>query len=136
MNTGIKFYYRERCISSLKARDWFKSHNLIVQHLDLMDISQKDLLHLVSLTEIGLEEILKNKGRFNRKFLERNFQFSNKSLVESLSFLETHTEFLRSPIILSEDKYMLGFNTEEIRQFLPPIYRELERAGGYSFLLS
>lgn len=123
----IRLYTRGGCNSSLKAKNWLEAHNIEFEHKKMAQLSQQELLHLLSLTTSGVEEILKLKGKRNRENLQIMLHFSEWSLTECVHFLKYHTEFLHSPLILDQEKYMMGYHTEEIRQFLPKSYRKQER---------
>lgn len=127
----IKLYTRGGCNSSLKAKKWFQNHALEVNNMKLSTITYEDLIHLLSLSEGGIEEIMKNRGNCNQR-VSHQFQLLNEMTVSnSLNFLKCHTEFLQSPIILSQNKYMLGFHSDDIRQFLPADYRKQKRKTEY-----
>ncbi len=121
----IKLYYSNRCQSSTKACLWFKAHGLEVEKKKLDYLSRQDLMRLLALTDQGMAEILKHKGKVQTAEIS-NFLHSDLSFEEALYFLSTHSDWLRSPIILSENKYMVGYNHEEIRKFLPRDYRRME----------
>ena len=119
----IKIYTREGCTSSLKTKDWLESHGIEFEQREILQLSQQDMTHLLSLTDLGFEELLKLKGKQSKENL---FHFNEWSLTECVQFLKYHTEFLKTPIILDQEKYMMGYNSEEIRKFLPKNYRKME----------
>lgn len=45
------------------------------------------------------------------------------SFSEALNYLLLYPELLRTPIIFSENKLLVGFNSDEIRKFIPSVYR-------------
>ncbi|MFK4881377.1 MULTISPECIES: ArsC/Spx/MgsR family protein [Lactococcus] len=122
----IKIYTREGCTSSLKTKDWLESHGIEFEQREILQLSQQDMTHLLSLTDLGFEELLKLKGKQSKENLQTLFHFNEWSLTECVQFLKYHTEFLKTPIILDQEKYMMGYNSEEIRKFLPKSYRKME----------
>lgn len=46
------------------------------------------------------------------------------SLYKGLDLLRRHTELLITPLILEGKKSLIGYNSEEIRKFLPQTYRK------------
>lgn len=113
----IRVYYRSGCQSSIKVCSWFEENGIEIKKNNIRYISRQELILLLSMTNTGMEEIIKHKGNNQRnaeKWLTTEIKFN-----EALNFLKCHTEILRTPIILDNNKYMLGFNNEEIRKFIP-----------------
>lgn len=120
----IKIFYSVGCQSSDKAMDWFKERSIDFEKRKIRSISIKELISLLSLTDKGMEEVLKNKGDSQ---IEKTKQIlsSEMTFEEALIFLKRHPELLRSPILIQKEKYMIGYNSEEIRKFLPQKHRKL-----------
>ncbi|WP_019299529.1 ArsC/Spx/MgsR family protein [Lactococcus garvieae] len=115
------------CTSCIKAKQWFEAHGLEFEQRRITELSQDDFFHLLSLTESGVEEVVKLKGKWNKSNLQSLFHFNDWTLRECVHFLKYHPEFLQAPIVLADNKYMIGYNPDDIRQFLPKSYRELAR---------
>nr|WP_285006205.1 ArsC/Spx/MgsR family protein [Lactococcus formosensis] len=44
----------------------------------------------------------------------------------SVNYILENTNILRSPLIVDQNKLLIGYKAEDIRNFLPPKYREVE----------
>lgn len=127
MKDIITLYYCGKCGSCLKTKTWLENQGLNVKKKKISEISEEDLFLLLALTDRGLEEIIKFKGKWNRQNLQSSFHFNEWTLTECVQFLIYHTEFLQCPIIIDQTKYMTGYNPDDIRKFLPKSRRKIER---------
>ena len=50
------------------------------------------------------------------------------TLNDALFYIQAHSEVLRTPIIISQKKILVGFNSDDIRQFIPHTNRTLMNA--------
>lgn len=120
----ITFYYNNKAnVSNKKAIDWFESRGIQVHKVLARYMSRKDLLHILSISDNGFDSILKNK-LISKNELQKtieNLQTSNFN--QTLDVVLNTPEVLKSPIIFDSDKLLVGFNEDEIRQFIPKEYR-------------
>ncbi|WP_416274272.1 ArsC/Spx/MgsR family protein [Lactococcus formosensis] len=49
----------------------------------------------------------------------------NMTFDEYINYIIGNPELLKSPIIIDDSKLLIGFNSDNIRQFLPSFYRKL-----------
>lgn len=119
----IKVYYNPSCSSSAKLLEWLKKYNISAEIHRSTFITRNDLLALLILTDKGLQEILKEVGKTNTEGVLHLKKLETLSFNEGVSYLLSHTNIIKTPIILDKNKYMIGFNTENVRQFLPQEYR-------------
>lgn len=119
----IKVYYRGSCGSSRRAKEWFKKYGIEIQEYRISQLHHEDLLKLLTLSSDGIEEILKRPGKSST--LNNNLinDLMILSFSEALDFILFHKEILQTPIILDGKNYLIGYNEEEIRKFLPKTYR-------------
>lgn len=117
----VTIYYRKNCNSSKKALQWLKKHNIKYQGYSTNNIPKDTLLHILSLTDEGFTNILKIQGDKQTQLkIKKLYQMSTYS---ALTYLKKHPEILRSPIIFSENKILIGYNDDEIRKFIPQPHR-------------
>ncbi|WP_349010332.1 ArsC/Spx/MgsR family protein [Lactococcus garvieae] len=122
----IRFYYDFRNSSSRKAIEWFKSMNIEISTKKIQDIPRADLLHALYLSERGFTDILKGKGKAGSDVERMKNEVQQMNFSEAVDFILVHTDLLKVPIILDENKLMIGFNSEEIRKFTSRVYRRFE----------
>ncbi|MGY0186353.1 ArsC/Spx/MgsR family protein [Lactococcus petauri] len=122
----IRFYYDFRNSSSRKAIDWFKSMNIEISTKRIQNIPREELLHALYLSEQGFKDILKGKGKAGSDIERMKNEVHQMNFSDALDFILVHTDLLKVPIILDENKLMIGFNSEEIRKFTSRAYRRFE----------
>lgn len=119
----LRIYHRKGCTSSQRALNWFEQYEININNKIINQISKKELLHLLTLTEQGLEDIMKHPSKCSSSNKQKLDCLKDMTLSEALEYLEKNTELLQSPIIIEKDKFLVGYNAEEIRQFIPKEYR-------------
>ena len=123
----IHIYYRTGDTSSTKALQWFKEHDIAIKKHKLSEIPYTAIFQALLLSGQGIEGLVKYKTRIKAEHLSSLQKLYNLSLKEGLYYLTKNSELLHSPIILDQDKVLIGYHVEDIRQFLPTEYRKLER---------
>lgn len=119
----IKIYYRGGCGSSHRALDWFYKYGIEVDKCKLSEITKEDLLKVLSLSDTGMDSIVKRPGKSKTEVQKTLHHISNMTFNDALDFLTVQREVLQTPIILDEKACLVGYNEEEIRKFLPKEYR-------------
>lgn len=120
----LKIYYRSSCSSSRKALAWFKVYKVPINIQPLETLTNEELRHVLSLTEKGVMEVLKHPNRMKGELRQEMKHLLNHNFNTAVDYMTSHPEILRSPIIFTGKKYMIGYNTEEIRKFIPRKYRQ------------
>lgn len=122
----ITLYYGTSDISSKRAKRWFEETGIEVQMKKIKEMSKEDLSQILFLSEEGFSDILKNNIRMNSQTEELLRKCKALSFNEALVFLLEHRELLRLPLIFDTHRLMIGFNDDEIRQFIPQSYRRMK----------
>lgn len=114
----ITIYSSSNCSSCKKAKKWLKDHDIsfIEYNLDSHPLSINDIKKILHLTELGTDEIISTRSNIFQKLNINLNQLSMKSLY---NLIKEHPSILKKPIIFDEKRLQIGFNKEEIRQFLP-----------------
>lgn len=120
----IKIYYRTSCGSSQQAISWFKKHKLNIQQQQISQITRDDFFKILQLSDEGFTDIIKHPGKSDSVVDETMDYIESLSFNEAIGFLVTHTTILKTPIILDGENYLIGYNAEEIRKFIPKEYRQ------------
>ncbi|MEY8538198.1 ArsC/Spx/MgsR family protein [Lactococcus muris] len=119
----IKIYYRGSCGSSRRAFSWFEKYDIHVEKKRVSRLDKKELIQLLSFSNEGLKEILKSSDRSGKAVQKSLDHIMGLSFNESLDFLIAHPDIFQTPIIMGDNKLLIGYNEDEIRQFLPKEYR-------------
>lgn len=119
----IKLYVSASCTSCRKAKAWLKENGLEFQERNIMSdpLTTDEITEILSLTETGTDEIISTRSKVYEKL---DIDFDELSLSELVSIIEEYPSLLRRPLIFDETKFQVGFNEDEIHQFIP---REVRR---------
>ncbi len=123
----ITLYYGTSDISSKRAKRWFEETGIEVQMKKIKEMSKEDLSQILFLSEKGFSDVLKNNIRSNTRDKELLRKYKELNFNEALVFLLEHLELLRLPLAFDDCRLMIGFNDDEIRQFIPQSYRRVKR---------
>lgn len=118
--------YTSSSASSRKAIDWLESHDLEFEEIiwKKNDMTMKEFFKILSLTEKGTSEIISSKCLAYRTF---STAMNNLSLEEVFLYVQTQKSLLRLPLILDDNHLQVGFNADNIRQFIPSEVRKVTR---------
>lgn len=116
----VKVFYRSSCISSRQACLWLKEYNIPSENLKITGILKEDIIQLLTFSEHGFEDLLRRQSSIN---INKISHLQTMNFTEGVDYLLNNIDLLKTPIILAENKYMIGFNEDNIRQFLPKGYR-------------
>lgn len=124
----IKLYLSRASSSSCrKARTWLTNHQIPFEEINLnktSEIPKHDFLHILSLTEAGLDDIIAKKSDI---YKELDIDFENITISEILSLINEHRALIKRPIIVDDTHLQIGFNDDGIRQFIPRNYRYTQK---------
>lgn len=120
----VTIYLSQSCNSSKRAINWFNRNNISFQAQRISQISREDIVLALSMTDDGLKSIVKCQGHTNT--IKKISSLNTMNFNEAISYIKTHTEILRTPIIISKNKILIGYNDADIRQFIPQYKRRLK----------
>lgn len=129
---SIVVYTKTRCKSSTQAMNWLNEHNIIFteRKIEKNEIAMEDFNHILQLTMKGTEDIISQRSL---KYLQLKKVFNDLTLQELRNLVYQYPSLLRTPIIVSEEKILIGFSAVDIRIFIP---REVRRKDQHKILLS
>lgn len=122
----IVLYYTISNSSCRKATKWFETHDINIISKRVSQICKKDLVHALALSNRGFDDILKKRNLSTPLLKKQVNQVQSMSFNEGLDFILKHPELLRVPLIISETKLVLGYNSEAIRVFLSQSQRAVQ----------
>ena len=101
-----------------------KEHNLEFEEINLVkdQLSDVEILHLLSLTENGTEEIISKRGKAYQKLNVDLYDLSMNCLIK---VIEKNRSLLRRPLIVDNKRLQVGYNEDDIRKFLPRSVRKI-----------
>jgi len=129
----LTLYTSPSCTSCRKAKNWLDEHQITYKERNVLNnpLSENELLHILSLTLDGTDEIISTRSKVFKKM---KVDIEDLSLSELLKLIQRNPSLLRRPLLIDERRLQIGFNEDEIRAFLPRTIRKLEMQ--YAQLLS
>ncbi|MES1052517.1 transcriptional regulator Spx [Bacillus thuringiensis] len=114
----VILYTTASCASCRKAKAWLEEHQIdyIEKNIVSNSMTVDELKSILRLTEEGATEIISTRSK---TFQDLNINIDELSLNEFYTLIIEHPLMLRRPIMLDEKRLQIGFNEEEIRNFLP-----------------
>lgn len=120
----ITVYSGRSSRTSRQAVAWFEEYKIQFSKKKIDQMTRADLVHILSISEKGFSDILKNaQGSGTRIHKARNY-ISVLNFDEAIDFLMSHLEILRVPIIFDKQRLVIGYNPESIRVFTLKEYRK------------
>lgn len=123
----LKIYSKPSCSSSRKIRAWFKGHHLAFEEINLGDhkISQKEIKEMLALTQLGTGELVSFRSK-TYKTLSKRIDFEELTFNDLVRIVQAYPTLLKTPIIFDGKTLLVGYDLEEMRIFLPKIYRRMK----------
>lgn len=127
----IQLYRRTTGNKSVqKIETWLKQRQIPYQVLYSQDLTPETLTHMLKLSNSGFESLIVSRVRGKKIWQSTglsNLDFENLTINQMITFLLEEPKLLRTPILFDEYCMLAGYNKEELRLFLPRVYRQLER---------
>ncbi|NHI67601.1 ArsC/Spx/MgsR family protein [Lactococcus formosensis] len=115
--------------------DWLESHHIPYKIISSSDLSMQNIKQMLSLSENGFDDIL--VSRLGISSQKQQLNCSKFEEVPMQSFIQQILQSpgsIKEPILFDETKIMIGYNSNEIRKFIPKSHRRVDR-GDFSFLV-
>jgi len=110
--------YGYSCASTRKAKRWLKSHDIPFIYRDIIKkpVNVQEMQAILSLTEGGTDDIISKRSNI---YKELDLDFDTLPLNELYELIYKYPRLMRQPIILGDNKIQIGFDQDNIRQFIP-----------------
>ena len=114
----IRVYTAPGSRSGRNVVKWLKEHNLsfIEKNIFSSDLHVFEIREILERCENGTDDIIsKNSKIIKGTMLDLNSMKMN----DLIDFIKTNPSVLKRPIVLDEHHFLVGYNEEEIRVFIP-----------------
>lgn len=120
----ISLYTTPSCTSCRKSKVWLREHDLPFKERNIFanPLSADELIEILMLTENGTEDIISTRSQI---FAKLDIDFNDLKLDELLALIEKHPDLLRRPIIMDQKRLQIGYNEDDIHQFIPRKIRNI-----------
>ena len=79
-------------------------------------LQEDELREFLERSENGTDDIV---SRRSKVFQQSNLDFDGMSTHELIQFIQKNPAILKRPIIMDENRFLVGYNDDEIRAFIP-----------------
>ena len=105
-------------LSTKKAKEWFVKNKIpyVERNIAKDSITLSELQKILRMTVDGTDEIIAKRSKV---YKELNVNLDELPLTELLELFQQNPGLLKTPIIMDEKRLQVGYNEDEIRQFIP-----------------
>lgn len=120
----IRIYTAPSCASCRKVKAWLKEHNIpyVEKNIFSTILREGELRELLERSENGTDDII---SKCSKIIKENDIDVETMSLNELIKFIQENPSVLKRPIMIDERRFQVGYNSEEIRVFIPRELRQL-----------
>lgn len=120
----LKIYTTPSCSSCNKVKKWFLEHHIeFVEHnMFVKKLTKDDIENMVKNSENGFEDIISTKSNY---FKTNKLDFDKLTYQELVNIIIENPSVLKRPIIIDDSKFQVGYNADDIREFVPLELRKL-----------
>ena len=114
----VKIYTAPSCASCRKAKKWLNDHHIdyIEKNIFSTKLQKEEIQILLERSENGSDDIVSKRSKIMK---EKNINVDDMTVNELIEFIQENPSVLKRPIIIDDRHFKVGFNSEEIRAFIP-----------------
>ena len=114
----IRLYTAPGSQSCRKAKLWLTNRHMDFVEKNILSTSlqEDELREFLERSENGTDYIV---SRRSKVFQQSNLDFDGMSTHELIQFIQKNPAILKRPIIMDEKRFLVGYNDDEIRAFIP-----------------
>ena len=114
----IRIYTSPTCQSCRKVKKWFMDENIpfIEKNIFSGMITDKDILDMLTKSEHGTDDIISPRSKIVKT---SGIDLQSLTLTQLVEFIKNNPSILKRPIIVDDSKIQVGYNSDEIRAFIP-----------------
>lgn len=97
---------------------WLKENNLsfIEKNIFSSDLHINEIREILERCENGTDDIISKNSKIIKAY---KIDFNNMKMEDLINFIKNNPSILKRPIIMDEHHFLVGYNVEEIRIFIP-----------------
>ncbi len=123
----ITIYTSPSCSSCRKVKKWFEEQNIPFREKNIFasKLTEEELKDMLIKAENGTDDIVSNRSKIIK---EQHVDIESMKISELVQFIRENPSVLKRPIMLDDRRMQVGYNSEEIRTFIPRARRIAELA--------
>ena len=120
----IRVYTAPSCASCRKVKAWLKENDIpyVEKNIFSTNLRKEELQELLERSENGTDDIISKRSKVIK---EQKVDVEDMTVIELITFIQDNPSVLKRPIMLDERRFQVGYNSEEIRAFMPRDMRKL-----------
>ncbi|MGJ9457362.1 transcriptional regulator Spx [Oceanobacillus sp. CF4.6] len=121
----LTLYVKQACTSCRKAKIWLQENDIpfVERNIFSESLTLSEIKEIFRLTDNGTEEIISTRSKEFHRYITDLDQWQIKDLY---NFIQENPGILKRPIIHDGKRLMVGYNSSQIRRFLPKSVRTLQ----------
>lgn len=124
----LYLYKKKDDLSIKKVEKWLRNYNLQYEIITPQTITKSIVYHMLTCSEKGFSEILVSKIKAEKVWqCHSSVEMDRLTVAEMVQEIIKDPLLLRAPILFNQEKLLAGYNSEEIRKFIPKSYRFFEK---------
>ena len=114
----ITIYTSPSCSSCRKVKKWFDEQNIPYREKNIFAsrLTEEELKEMLVKAENGTDDIVSNRSKIIK---EQKVDIDSMKISELVKFIRENPSVLKRPIMLDDKRMQVGYNSEEIRTFIP-----------------
>ena len=114
----IRVYTAPGSRSGRMVVQWLKENNLsfIEKNIFSSDLRINEIRELLERCENGTDDIISKNSKIIKAL---KIDLNNMKMEDLINFIKNNPSILKRPIIMDEHHFLVGYNEEEIRIFIP-----------------
>lgn len=118
----VTLYISSSCTSCRKAKAWMEENDIpyIERNIVSEPLKDNEIKKILQMTQEGTDEIISIRSKV---YQELNVEIDEVPLRYLIGLIKQNPSLLKKPIILDEKRLQVGYNEDEIYQFLPRAQR-------------
>jgi len=120
----IKIYTSPSCSSCRKVKQWFDEQKIPYVDRNIFGgLTPNEVKDIIVKSENGTDDIISPRSKIVQ---ERDIDFDSMTISQLIEFIRENPSVLKRPIIVDDRRIQVGYNSEEIRTFIPRARRMAE----------
>ena len=124
----IYLYISPSCQSCRKTIKWFDDQEIPYKKVNILKdkLTKEDIFRMLANSLNGFEDIISTRSK---PYEENDLDMDNMKTSELVNFIIDNPTILKRPIIVASNLMEVGYNSDDIRAFIPPEKRVFNRAS-------
>ncbi len=114
----IRIYTTPGSTSCRKAKQWLKDNDIsfIEKNIFSSNIQDDEFREILERSDKGTDDVISRRSKY---LLDHQIDIDSLSLNELIELIKKEPSILKRPIMIDDKHFLVGFNEDEIRAFLP-----------------